>query len=164
MGPEPPLTPHPVHSLRRSPRPRLFHGHPRAAGLPARSILPLARAPPRLSGLRPAQSACLLRPGNARPACAHCTGNTARYGCAECGREDNPFGTKCGSCTLTERLTALLERLRPAPFIPRLQPVFDTLNTGPRAQTTLYWLIRKSSRPDVLQSMARGELDISHDV
>ncbi|PZS25287.1 MAG: hypothetical protein DLM59_20535, partial [Pseudonocardiales bacterium] len=96
-----------------------------------------------------------------RPACAACTGNKPAYGCAECGREDSPFGTKCGPCTLTDRLTALLSD--PAGGIhPRLQPVFDTLNTGRRSQTTLYWLTRKSGRPDVLRSMARGELDISH--
>lgn len=96
-----------------------------------------------------------------RPACAACTGHKPVYGCAECGREDNSFGTKCGHCTLTERLTALLSD--PAGGIhPRLQPVFDTLNNGPRSQTTLYWLTRNSSRPDILQSMARGELDISH--
>jgi hypothetical protein len=96
-----------------------------------------------------------------RPSCAACTGNEPVYGCAECGREDNSFGTKCGPCTLTERLTTLLSdptgRIHPS-----LQPVFDTLNTGPRSQTTLYWLTRQSSRPDILQSMARGELDISH--
>jgi hypothetical protein len=96
-----------------------------------------------------------------RPACANCTGNKPVYGCAECGREDNSFGTKCGPCTLSERLTDLLAD--PSGRVhPQLQPVFDTLNTGPRAQTTLYWLTRKSSRPDVLQAMARGELDISH--
>ncbi|PZS35839.1 MAG: hypothetical protein DLM59_02250 [Pseudonocardiales bacterium] len=50
---------------------------------------------------------------------------------------------------------------------PRLRPVFDTLLAAPRPQGTLYWLTRDSSRPDkarpdILRSMALGELDISH--
>ena len=89
------------------------------------------------------------------------TRHPAVYGCAECGREDNSFGTKYGPCSLTERLTTLLSD--PSGRIqPRLHLVLDTLYTGPRSQTTLYWLTRKSSQPDILQAMARSELDISH--
>jgi hypothetical protein len=96
-----------------------------------------------------------------RPACAGCTGNEPIYACAECGREDNPFGTKCGPCILRQRLTDLLSD--PTGQIhPQLRPVFDALTDGPRPQTTLYWLTRSSSRPDILRAMARGERDISH--
>jgi hypothetical protein len=96
-----------------------------------------------------------------RPSCAACTANTAIYGCPQCGREDNPFGVRCAPCTLHDRVTDLLTD--PAGGIhPQLQPVFDTLLAGPRPQTTLYWLTRTSSRPDILRRMARGELAISH--
>ena len=44
---------------------------------------------------------------------------------------------------------------------PQLQPVFDTLVAGPRAQTTLYWTTR-SAGPDILRRMAIGDLPISH--
>jgi hypothetical protein len=96
-----------------------------------------------------------------RPACAACTGNHPFYACPECGREDSPFGRKCGPCTLRDRVSELLDDGN-GRIHPRLQPVFDTLTTGPRPQTTLYWLTRASSRPDILRRMARGELEISH--
>lgn len=96
-----------------------------------------------------------------RPACARCTGQHPVYACAECGREDSPFGRKCGPCTLRARLTELLAD--PSGQVhPQLQPVFDTLLAAPRPQSTLYWLTRSSSRPDLLRAMARGELEISH--
>lgn len=97
-----------------------------------------------------------------RPACAACTDNQAVYGCAECGREDQPFGVKCGPCTLRERLTDLLSG--PTGHIhPQLRPVFDALLAAPRTQSTLYWLTRSSARPDLLRAMARGDMPISHD-
>lgn len=96
-----------------------------------------------------------------QPSCATCTGNRPVYGCAQCGREDEPFGAKCGPCTLRERLTELLTD--PTGQIhPRLRPVLDALMAIPRTQSTLYWLTRTSSRPDLLRAMARGELPISH--
>jgi hypothetical protein len=96
-----------------------------------------------------------------QPSCAACTGNDPVYACIECGREDNPFGRRCGPCEVHVRLTGLLSD--PSGRIhPRLQPVFDTLLAAPRPQSTLYWLTRSSSRPDILRNMACGELDISH--
>jgi len=96
-----------------------------------------------------------------RPSCAVCTTNPAIYGCRRCGREDSPFGANCAPCTLHDRLTVLLSD--PTGGIhPQLRPVFDTLLAGPRPQTTLYWLTRASSRPDILRRMASGDLAISH--
>ncbi|WNV75269.1 hypothetical protein [Geodermatophilus sp. DSM 44513] len=96
-----------------------------------------------------------------RPACADCTGHDPVYACPACGREDSPFGRHCGPCTLRQQLTELLTD--PSGGIhPQLQPVFDALMAAPRPQTTLYWLTRASSRPDILRDMARGELEISH--
>jgi hypothetical protein len=96
-----------------------------------------------------------------RPSCAACTGNDPVYACIDCGREDNPFGRRCGPCEVRLRLTALLAD--PTGKVhPQLQPVFDALLAAPRPQSTLYWLTRASSRPDILRGMALGELAISH--
>ena len=66
-----------------------------------------------------------------RACCAACTGNDPVYACIECGREDNPFGRRCGPCEVHVRLTDLL--CDPSGRIhPRLQPVFDTLLAAPR--------------------------------
>lgn len=96
-----------------------------------------------------------------RPSCAHCTGQAAIYGCDDCGREDNPFGRRCGPCELHRRLTDLLADTT-GNVHPRLRPVFDTLMAAPRPQSVLYWLTRASSRPDLLRAMARGDMDITH--
>ncbi|WP_201298213.1 hypothetical protein [Nocardia sp. CY41] len=96
-----------------------------------------------------------------RPACTSCTGNTSSFGCNNCGREDNVFGACCATCTLADRLTTLLADTT-SRVHPQLQPVYDALLAGPRPQTTLYWLTRRSARPDILVMMARGEIAISH--
>lgn len=96
-----------------------------------------------------------------RAACATCTGNDPIYGCVTCGREDNSFGRHCAPCTVQQRLTDLLANQQ-GQVHPPLQPVFDALAAAPRPQSVLYWLTRASSRPDILTSMARGDLPISH--
>lgn len=96
-----------------------------------------------------------------RPSCARCTGHEPIYGCKDCGREDNPFGRRCGPCELRRRLTDLLAD-RTGDVHPRLRPVFDAFMAAPRPQSVLYWLTRSSSRPDLLHAMARGEMEISH--
>jgi hypothetical protein len=96
-----------------------------------------------------------------RPSCASCTGHDPVYACVECGREDSPFGRKCGPCALRERLAELLAD--PSGNIHlKLRPVFDALMAAPRPQSVHYWLTRSSSRPDLLRAMARGEMEISH--
>ena len=96
-----------------------------------------------------------------RPSCAHCTGHEPVYACDDCGREDNPFGRRCGSCELHHRLSDLLADTT-GDVHPRLRSVFDALMAAPRPQSVLYWLTRASSRPDLLRAMARGDMDITH--
>ncbi|MFE7720819.1 hypothetical protein ACFU44_17445 [Nocardia rhizosphaerihabitans] len=96
-----------------------------------------------------------------QPACAACTGNEPMFGCPGCGREDQRYGSHCARCTLAERATRLLAD-HSGRIHPRLQPVFDAWMAGHRHQTTLTWLIRRSSCPEILQAMAQGELPISH--
>lgn len=95
-----------------------------------------------------------------QPACAGCTGNPAVYACQACGREDSQWGRRCAPCVLAERATALLSQPEGG-IHPQLQPVYDALLAGPRPQTALYWFDR-SAGPDLLRSMARGEVEISH--
>ena len=97
-----------------------------------------------------------------RAACAACTGNVAVYACVDCGREDSPFGSRCAPCELHCRLTVLLADAT-GTVHPPLQPVFDALMAAPRALSVHYWLIRASSRPDLLRAMATGQMAISHE-
>jgi hypothetical protein len=96
-----------------------------------------------------------------RPVCATCAGAKAVYGCSRCGREDNRFGRMCAPCTLHDRASELLADAS-GRVHPQLQPAYDALVAGPRPQTTLYWFTR-STGPGILRSMARGEVEISHD-
>lgn len=97
-----------------------------------------------------------------RPSCATCTGNEPIFACPACGREDSPFGTYCGECTLEDRLVELLTDPTTGAVHKKLVPVFHALMHARRPQTTLYWLNRASSRPDILRAMASGKLPISH--
>ncbi|MGI8762303.1 MAG: hypothetical protein ACR2LF_13605 [Jatrophihabitantaceae bacterium] len=96
-----------------------------------------------------------------RPSCARCAGHESVYGCEDCGREDNPFGRRCGTCELRRRLADLLADTTGG-IHPQLRPVFDALMAAPRPQSVLYWLTRSSSRPDLLRAMACGDMAISH--
>jgi len=98
-----------------------------------------------------------------RPACATCTGNPPPYACRRCGREDSSWGLLCAPCTLSDRLTDLMSTPDGTGIHPRLQPVFDTLLTSPRPQSTLFWMTRRQVGPGILRAMATGELPISHE-
>lgn len=96
-----------------------------------------------------------------RPACASCTGNDPIYACPRCGREDRPYGHLCSVCTPQDRATALLAG--PSGHIhPRLQPVFGAWMAGKDPRSTLQWIRKRSSSPEILRAMALGELPISH--
>ena len=95
-----------------------------------------------------------------RAACAACTGHRAVYACVQCGREESPYGTTCGRCTLSRRVTELLTDPTTGIIRPELQPVFDAL-TGARPRTTIYWFTR-SRGPAILRAMAIGETEITH--
>ena len=62
------------------------------------------------------------------------------------------------SCRLTVLLADATGTVHPP-----LQPVFDALMAAPRALSVHYWLIRASSRPDLLRAMATGQMAISHE-
>lgn len=95
------------------------------------------------------------------PACAACTGNEPVYACPRCGREDNPYGRLCATCTLHDRATDLLTG--PSGSIhPQLQPVFDAWMASKRPDSTVQWLNKPSSSPEILRAMAHGDLPISH--
>lgn len=100
-----------------------------------------------------------------RTICADCAGQPSIFTCAQCGREDHPYGhVRCARCTLHERLTALLTDPATGDIHERLRPVFDTILRGERPQTGIYWLMRgKRIGPGLLAGMARGEIAISHD-
>lgn len=92
--------------------------------------------------------------------CASCAGQTPIFACVECGREDNPYGVRCGRCTLHGRANALLSD-GSGTIHPQLVPVFDALINVDRPQTTLFWFNR-STGPEILRRMAQGDLEISH--
>ncbi len=96
-------------------------------------------------------------------ACAGHAGQSSVFACAECGREDHPYGTRCGRCVLRERLTALLTDPSTGEIHVQLRPVFDTLLGGDLPQSAIFWLRRRQRiGPGLLAAMARGEIAISH--
>lgn len=100
-----------------------------------------------------------------RVVCASCAGQESSiFACPDCGREDHPYGsTRCARCILRERLTELLTDPDTGDIAAPLQPVFDTLMTSERPQTTIYWLRRPpGTGPRLLRAMVLGQMEISH--
>lgn len=97
--------------------------------------------------------------------CANCAGETSVFACAECGREDHPYGmTRCARCILRERLTGLLAHAGTGMIHPELQPLFDELMRARRPQSVITWLRKPPGiGAKLLRQMADGELPISHD-
>jgi hypothetical protein len=97
--------------------------------------------------------------------CASCAGVESIFACRECGREDHPYGgSRCARCILRERLTDLLTDPATGQVHTRLRPVFDELVGSERPQTGIWWLRKKPGiGPPLLQQMARGEIEISHE-
>jgi hypothetical protein len=95
--------------------------------------------------------------------CAGCAGEEPTFRCARCGREDDSYGARCGSCTLRERVTELLSDPSSGQIHAQLVPVFDALMAADRTQSAIYWLRRTpGDGPRILGAMARGEVEISH--
>ncbi len=96
--------------------------------------------------------------------CARCADEPSIFACAECGREDHPYGhSRCARCILRERLTGLLTDPATRQIPETLQPLFDTLIASERPQTTIYWLRRPPGvGPRLLGEMAAGRMEISH--
>lgn len=97
--------------------------------------------------------------------CADCAGiEVSIFACAQCGREDHPYGKRCARCALHDRLTALLTDPRTGAVHQQLQPVFDELLAAPRPQSVVTYLTKPPITGAILlQAMARGEIPISHD-
>lgn len=97
--------------------------------------------------------------------CASCAGVASIFACRECGREDHPYGLhRCARCFLRERLGDLLMDPATGQTHHRLRPIFDALVNSERPQTGLWWLRKKPGfGPQLLQQMACGAIDISHD-
>ena len=124
-----------------------------------RCVMRIRRAPRTCPGCDDLKVVAFLD-SDGQQVCATCAGQHPRYACASCGREDNHYGSSCAPCTLQARATALLTD--PSGRIhPQLQPVFDALVNHERPQTPLYWFTR-STGPEILRGMAKGEVEISH--
>lgn len=87
------------------------------------------------------------------------------FACAECGREDHPYGaTRCARCILNEQLTGLFTHPLSGEFCDELRPVFEELMRARRPQSVISWLQKPpATGARVLGQMARGEAPISHD-
>ncbi|WP_448233177.1 hypothetical protein [Microbacterium lacticum] len=97
--------------------------------------------------------------------CAGCAEEPSIFACADCGREDHPYGhTRCARCILAERLSGLLTDPTTGAIRPQLQPLFDAMTSSERPQTAIYWLARPPGiGPALLRQMATGEAAISHE-
>lgn len=100
-----------------------------------------------------------------RVVCADCAGvELSLFACAECGREDHPYGARCARCILTERLTLLLTDPSTGDIHALLRPVFDELSSASRPQSVITWLQKPpGTGARLLGMMACGEIAISHD-
>lgn len=98
--------------------------------------------------------------------CASCAGVESIFACRQCGREDHPYGaSRCARCILGERLTDLLTDPATGLIHIRLRPVYDEFVNSERPQTGIWWLRKKPGiGPLLLGQMARGEIEISHDI
>ncbi len=108
-----------------------------------------------------------LRPGDGAAICTTCAGFSQTFDCSRCGFEGMLLGGRlCERCTLTDRLTALLDdgtgRLRPA-----LVPLFDLLVTMDKPGSGLAWLDMRRGQlgtaSQLLRRLGLGEIPLTHD-
>ncbi|MEO3853241.1 hypothetical protein ABGB09_37515 [Streptomyces sp. B8F3] len=108
-----------------------------------------------------------LRPGDGAPICTTCAGFSQTFDCSRCGFEGKLLGRRlCERCTLTDRLTALLDdgtgRIRPA-----LVPLFDLLVAMDKPRSGLAWLAMRRDQPgnaaQLLRRLGLGEIPLAHD-
>ena len=102
------------------------------------------------------------RDASGMPVCRDCAGITRDFSCNRC-RIEGPLlaGRLCHRCTLTDRLTVLLDdgtgRIHPP-----LVPLFDQLRTMQRTKSGLAWLANPRPRA-LLQDLAAGRLALTHE-
>lgn len=108
-----------------------------------------------------------LRPGDGVPICTTCAGFSRTFDCSRCGFEGKLLGGRlCERCTLSDRLTALLDdgtgRIRPA-----LVPLFNLLVAMDKPNSGLAWLAMRRSQPTnasrLLQQLGLGQISLTHD-
>lgn len=108
-----------------------------------------------------------LRPGDRAAICTTCAGFSQTFDCPRCGFEGKLLrGRLCERCTLTDRLTALLDdgtgRVRPA-----LAPLFDLLVTMDKPGSGLAWLYMRRGQlgnaSQLLRRLGLGEIPLTHD-
>lgn len=108
-----------------------------------------------------------LRPGDGAPICTTCAGFSQTFDCSRCGFEGKLLGGRlCERCTLSDRLTALLDhgtgRIHPA-----LVPLFDLLVAMDQPRSGLAWLEMRRGQPgnasQLLRRLGLGEIPLTHD-
>lgn len=108
-----------------------------------------------------------LRPDDRAPICTTCAGFSQTFDCSRCGFEGKLLGGRlCERCTLTDRLTALLDdgtgRIRPT-----LVPLFDLLVAMDKPSSGLAWLELRRGQPgnasQLLRRLGLGEIPLTHD-
>lgn len=107
------------------------------------------------------------RPGDGAAICTTCAGFTQSFACARCAREDKLHrGRLCTRCTLTDRLTAVLDdgsgRIHPA-----LMPLAEAFLTMTEPLSGLTWLNARKGDDDstvnLLRGLARGDIAPTHE-
>jgi hypothetical protein len=102
------------------------------------------------------------RRGDGAAVCRDCAGITRDFFCDRCGFEGPLQGGRlCERCTLTDRLTTLLDdgtgRVSPA-----LTPLFDAVRAMERPKTGLHWLRNPQVR-ELLADLANGRVPLTHE-
>lgn len=98
-------------------------------------------------------------------ACAGVTGMDSIFACRECGSEEHPYSySRCARCYIRQILTPALSDPTTGAIHTALVPLFETLMSSRRPQTTLWWLTKPGTvAASVLNDLATGRLPISQD-
>ncbi|MGW3659144.1 hypothetical protein ACWD6R_27245 [Streptomyces sp. NPDC005151] len=108
-----------------------------------------------------------LHPVDGSAICTTCAGFSQTFDCSRCGFEGKLLGGRlCERCTLTNRLTALLDdgtgRVRPA-----LTLLFDLLVAMDKPRSGLAWLEMRRNQPgnasEMLRRLGLGQIPLTHD-
>jgi hypothetical protein len=102
------------------------------------------------------------RRGDGAAVCRDCAGITRDFFCSRCGFEGLLLGGRlCERCTLTDRLTAVLDD-GTGRVSPPLVPLFDALRAMPKPNAGLRWL-RGAQVRDLLEGLAGGRIPLTHE-
>ena len=118
--------------------------------------------PRRLPGLRH-RGSCPAAARHGTPICPACAGISTAFRCPGCGRRTARRHHLCIRCTLTDRVTALLDNgtghIRPEPV-----PLAGSLHAMHAPAAGLNWLSPATTRltARLLRGLARGEIALTH--